>query len=180
MSLSLTLPGRFFGFASHGFSLQSDGTISMESDIAQSRERETVIQFSIFADNKVGRLNELVQRFGHHDIHIMALSQLDSTECTIMRFIPDYPESARRVLQDYGYAFSECSILAVELNSEADLKYVTAALLAAEVNIHYLYPFVSRPNGRCALAMNVEDNEFAASVLRAGQIRCLDRSDIAR
>jgi hypothetical protein len=152
----------------------------MESEILQSREREPVLQFSVFADNKVGRLNELVQRFAQHDIHIMALSQLDSTECTIMRFIPDYPEPAREVLKQYGYAFSESATLAIEINSEADLKFVTAALVEAEVNIHYLYPFVMRPNGRCAIAMNVEDNEFAAAVLHARQIRCLTRGDIAR
>ena len=74
----------------------------MESDILQSREREPVLQFSVFADNKVGRLNELIQRFNQRDIHIVALSQLDSTECTIMRFIPDYPEAARQMLREFG------------------------------------------------------------------------------
>lgn len=152
----------------------------MESDILQSREREPVLQFSVFADNKVGRLNELVQRFNQRDIHIIALSQLDSTECTIMRFIPDYPEAARSMLREFGYAFSETSILAAEISTEADLKYLTSALLEAEINIHYLYPFIMRPEGRSAIAMNVEDNEFAESVLRARQIRCLTREDIAR
>ncbi|MEX0332814.1 MAG: acetolactate synthase [Puniceicoccaceae bacterium] len=152
----------------------------MESDTIQSREREPVLQFSVFADNKVGRLNELIQRFAQKDVHIMALSQLDSTECTIMRFIPDYPEPARALLKEWRYAFSESPILAVEIDSEADLKFVTAALVEAEVNIHYLYPFITRPQGRYAIAMNVEDNEFAAAVLHARQIRCLDRGDIAR
>jgi hypothetical protein len=152
----------------------------MESDILQSREREPVLQFSVFADNKVGRLNELVQRFNQRDIHIVALSQLDSTECTIMRFIPDYPEAARRMLRECGYSFSETAILAAEISTEADLKYLTSALLEAEINIHYLYPFIMRPEGRSAIAMNVEDNEFAESVLRARQIRCLTRGDIAR
>ncbi|MGA1204517.1 MAG: acetolactate synthase [Opitutales bacterium] len=152
----------------------------MDSGILQSREREPVLQFSIFADNKVGRLNELVQRFNQRDIHIIALSQLDSTECTIMRFIPDYPETARQMLRELGYAFSEAPILAVEIATEADLKYITSALVEAEINIHYLYPFIMRPNGRSALAMNVEDNEFAESVLQARQIKCLTRDDIAR
>jgi len=152
----------------------------MESGVLQSREKEPVLQFSVFADNKVGRLNELVQRLGQRDIHIIALSQLDSTECTIMRIIPDYPEPARELLREYGYAFSELPILAVEINSEADLKYITAALVEAEINIHYLYPFIMRPKGHYAIAMNVEDNEFAESVLHVHQIRCLTRGDIAR
>ena len=152
----------------------------METDTLQSREREPILQFSIFADNKVGRLNELVQRFNLRDIHIIALSQLDSTECTIMRFIPDYPESARQMLKDFGYSFSETAILAAEIATEADLKFLTSALVEAEINIHYLYPFIMRPNGKSAIAMNVEDAEFAETVLRARQIRCLTLRDVAR
>ena len=152
----------------------------MESEILQSREREPIIQFSVFADNKVGRLNELVQRFYQNNIHIMALSQLDSTECTIMRFIPDYPEEARSMLKDFGYSFTETTILAAEISTEADLKFLTSALVEAEINIHYLYSFIMRPKGRSAIAMNVEDAEFAESVLKARQIRCLTRGDVAR
>ncbi len=152
----------------------------MESGIAQSRERQPILQFSVFADNKVGRLNELLQRFTHRDIHIMAISLLDLTEATVMRIIPNYPEAARKMLREFGYAFSEAPILAVELTTEADLRFVTAALVEAEVNIHYLYPFIMRPNNRSALALNVEDNEFAESVLQARQIRCLTRDDVAR
>jgi hypothetical protein len=152
----------------------------MESEIIQSREHEPILQFSIFADNKVGRLNELVQRLNQRDIHIMALSQLDSTECTIMRIIPNYPEVARKMLADHGYAFSETIMLVAEIASEADLKFLTSALIEAEINIHYLYPFIMRPHGRSAIAMHVEDTEFAESVLRARQIRCLSRSDVAR
>ncbi len=152
----------------------------METNTLQSRGKEPILQFSVFADNKVGRLNELVQRFNQRDIHIIALSQLDSTECTIMRFIPDYPEAARQMLRDFGYAFSETSILAAEISTEADLKFLTSALVEAEINIHYLYPFIMRPNGKSAIAMNVEDAEFAETVLNGRQIRCLTRGDVAR
>jgi hypothetical protein len=110
----------------------------------------------------------------------MALSLLDSTECTVMRFIPDYPEPAKQLLQRLGYAFTECEILAVEMRSEADLKFITSALVEAEVNINYLYPFLSRPRNKSALAMHVEDNEFAHAVLASRNINCLRRADIAR
>ena len=39
-----------------------------------------VLQFSIHADNKVGRLNELVGLISEHTVHIMALSILDTTD----------------------------------------------------------------------------------------------------
>lgn len=152
----------------------------METEVRQSREPEPVIQFSIFADNKVGRLNELMQRLAQRDLHVMAVTQLDSTECTIIRLIPDYPEDARQALGEHGYAFTESAVIVAEMHTEADLKFITAALVEAEINIHYLYSFVSRPNGRSAMVLNVEDNDLAESVLKAHQIRCLTRGDIAR
>jgi hypothetical protein len=152
----------------------------METETTRARDEEPVLQFSVFADNKVGRLNDLVQRLTQRGLHILAMSQLDSTECTIMRIIPDYPEEARAMLRDSPYAFTESEILVVELNAAEDLKYVTAALVEAEINIHYLYPFLVRPREKSALALNLEDNEFAESVLHAHQVKVLKRHDLAR
>lgn len=152
----------------------------METETARARDEEPVLQFSVFADNKVGRLNDVVQRLTHRGLHILAMSQLDSTECTIMRLIPDYPEEARAMLKASPYSFTETEILVVELNAAEDLKYVTAALVEAEINIHYLYPFLVRPGEKSALALNLEDNEFAESVLRAHQVKVLKRHDLAR
>jgi hypothetical protein len=152
----------------------------MGSEIAERRHPEPVRQFSIFADNKVGRLNELIQRLGERNIHVIAFSQLDTTECTIMRLIVDYHDDARALLGEFAYAFSEVEMVAVEIDSEAQFKYVTAALVEAEINIHYIYPFISRPNGKCALAINLEDNELAANILRCKGLRVMDQHDIAR
>ena len=37
-----------------------------------------VVQFSVHADNKVGRLNEIISLLAVHEVHIMALSILDN------------------------------------------------------------------------------------------------------
>jgi hypothetical protein len=127
----------------------------MVSEVAQRPERAPVIQFSVFTDNKVGRLNELVQLLAGRDLHVLALSQLDTTECTIIRLILNYPETARELFRERGYGFAETELLVVELDTEQRLKYVTAALVEAEINIHYLYPFLQRPEGRTALALHL-------------------------
>lgn len=152
----------------------------MVAETSKSPQRNSILQFSVFADNKVGRLNEIVHRFASRDVHVIAISQLDSTECTIMRFIVDYPETARELLRLHKYAFSENRLVAVEIATEAELGKVTSALLEAEVNIHYLYPFLMRPNGKTGIAMNVEDQAFAEDVLNKCGIKCLAQSDIAR
>jgi hypothetical protein len=150
------------------------------AEISEKPRRAPILQFSVFADNKVGRLNELVQRLGSDDVHLLALSQLDTTESTIMRIIVDYPEVARDLLRSHGYAFSETEVVAVEIATEADLKFVTAALVEAEINIHYVYPFLMRPGGKTALAINLEDNELACSVLECRNLKTLDQNDLAR
>ena len=71
-------------------------------------------------------------------------------------------------------------MVAVELDSEADIAKVTLALVQAEINIHYTYPFVTRPNNRSALAISLEDNELASETLRRHQINVLSQNDIAR
>ncbi|MCC5804998.1 MAG: acetolactate synthase [Opitutales bacterium] len=152
----------------------------MGADITERPRRVPVRQFSVFADNKVGRLNELVQLLAKKGIHILAFSQLDTTECTIMRFIVDYHEEARDFLRERGYAFSEVEVIAVEIASEADLKHITAALVEAEINIHYLYSFIMRPQGKSGLALSLEDNDMATDILNCKGLRVLDQTDLAR
>ena len=139
-----------------------------------------VIQFSIHADNKVGRLNEIIGLLSIHEVHIMALSILDTTDSLIIRIIVDYPEEAQKLLIEHQFSFVQSELLAVELTSEADIKKVTAALEQAEINIHYTYPFVSRPNNRSALAISLDDNELAAETITLHQLKIIGQDDIAR
>ncbi|CAA6677848.1 MULTISPECIES: acetolactate synthase [unclassified Lentimonas] len=139
-----------------------------------------VIQFSIHADNKVGRLNEIIGLLSVHEVHIMALSILDTTDSSIIRIIVDYPEEAQKLLIEHQFSFVQSELLAVELVSEADIRKVTSALVQAEINIHYTYPFVSRPNNRSALAISLEDNELAAETITLHQLKIIGQDDIAR
>ncbi|KAF0093001.1 MAG: putative acetolactate synthase small regulatory subunit [Puniceicoccaceae bacterium 5H] len=152
----------------------------MPTEVAERANREPVHQLSVFADNKVGRLNDLISRFASRNIHIAALSQVDSTECSIMRLIVNYPDDARALLEEFNYTYSVTPVLAVELLSADALREVTCALVEAEINIHYLYAFLTRPLERTALAMHVEDMDLAAQVLISKGLKVLDQQDIAR
>ena len=139
-----------------------------------------VIQLSIHADNKVGRLNEIVGLLKSHVVHIIAISILDTTDSSLIRVIVDYPEEAQHILDSNKFSYVSTEMVAVELNSEADITKVTFALVQAEINIHYIYPFVIRPNNRSALAISLEDNDLASETLRRHQINVLSQNDIAR
>ncbi len=139
-----------------------------------------VIQFSIHADNKVGRLNEIISLLEVHEVHIMALSILDTTDSSIIRVIVDYPEEAQKLLIEHQFSYVQSELLAVEIRTEADIKTVTSALVQAEINIHYIYAFICRPNEKSALAISLEDNDLAAETLKRHQLSIIGQNDIAR
>ena len=141
---------------------------------------DPVKQFSVFTENRVGRLHDLTSLFKAHNVHIMALTILDTTDCAIDRLIVDDPDKARELMVNNDFPYSESIVLAVEINDEADFNGVLSALLEAEINIHYIYSFIKRPEGRCALAMNVEDPDVAAQALTRRGYRVLTQCDIAR
>ena len=152
----------------------------MAAELSQQHDLGPVRQFSIFVENKVGRLNELVESLSGADVHIMALCLVDTTDSTIIRIVVDYPERAEQILDEHRFAHDDVPVVAIELQSEAQLKDVTGVLLKAEINIHYVYPFLFRPNGRYGLVVRTEAQELAASVLSSHGITVLSRNDIAR
>jgi hypothetical protein len=142
--------------------------------------RDPVRQFNVFTENRVGRLSELVRVFNSHDVHVVAVTVLDTTDSAIIRLVVDDPEQARELLSEQGFHFYENIVLAVEIGGEADLKPMLQALLEAEVNVHYMYPFLFRPREASALALSVDDIEISQHILSLRGFRVLGQGDIAR
>lgn len=141
---------------------------------------DPIRQFSVFIENRVGRLYDLTLLMSRHNIHIMAMTTLDTTDCAIDRMIVDDPDRARELMAANNFFFTECDVIAVEFSDESRLKDVLHALITIEVNIHYTYAFLVRPKGRSALVLSVEDNEMAASALNTRGFKLLSQRDISR
>jgi hypothetical protein len=150
------------------------------SDTAAPVASEPVKQFSVFIENRVGRLSDLVGLLAKHNVHIMAMTTIDQTDTALDRIIVDDPDRARELMAANNFFFTECDVLAVEFGDESKLQAVLRALLTVEVNIHYTYAFLVRPKGRSALALSVEDNDVAASALNTSGFRVLSQRDISR
>jgi hypothetical protein len=141
---------------------------------------DPVKQFSVFTENRVGRLSDLTSLFKQNDVHIMALTVLDFTDTTILRLVVDDNDKARELMVNNDFPYTECEVLAVEIDNEGDLREVLAALLEAEINIHYVYSFIKRPEGKSGLVLNIEDQDVAAQSLNTHGFKILTQSDIAR
>jgi len=152
----------------------------MEKPVVERSEPDPVIQFSIFSENKVGKLSDLFRLFAEGGVHVMALSTLETADSAVLRMVLDDPDKARQLLDDRGVPYAETPVLAVELAGERDIDGVLVALLEAEINIHYLYAFFSRPLGRSALVAGLEDVELAAEALNRRNHKVLGQRDISR
>lgn len=150
------------------------------SDTASPVAAEPVKQFSVFVENRVGRLHDLVALLAKHNIHIMAITTIDQTDTGLDRIIVDDPDRARELMAANNFFFTECDVLAVEFSDESKLQAVLSALLTVEVNIHYTYAFLVRPKGRSALALSVDDYDLAASALNTSGFKVLSQRDISR
>jgi hypothetical protein len=156
----------------------------MPAEATRTTERmdgERVTQFSIFLANKVGALLDIVKLLNDRSVHVLAISVQDSADTAIVRIVVSDPESVQDTFQEHGVPFTVCSLVVVEMNEGAtELGKLLAALLQAEVNIFGSYALLTRPRGRCALALHVEDNECACSLLRSHGFNILSQQDISR
>ena len=150
------------------------------SDTTTPVAADPVKQFSVFVPNRVGQLYDLTALLAKHNVHVMAMTILDTTDCAIDRLIVDDPDRARELMAATNFAFTECDVIVVEISDESQLKGILSALLTVEINIHYLYAFFMRPEGKSAVALNVEDTDLAASALNTQGFRVLNHRDISR
>jgi hypothetical protein len=152
----------------------------MAHSTAKSPHSDHVKQFSLFAENKVGSLHETVTCLADQGVSLLALCTIDTTDSAIVRIVADDWLLARNCLHGMGIPFVIDDVVAVELAAVTDFPQVTAALLQAEVNIHYAYPMLLRPHGACGLVLRLEDQEMGESILAAQGLNILKHGDIAR
>jgi hypothetical protein len=156
----------------------------MPSDVSKVIEKvggPTVKQFSIFMQNKVGALLEVVKLLNENNVHVLALNSQDSTDAAIVRIIASDPDAVEDLFDVHEVAFSISDILVVEIKDVATgLKRMLQALLMAEVNILVCYPLLVRPHGRSAMAIHIDDSECGWSVLAGEGFQILNQNDLSR
>lgn len=152
------------------------------TDFATMRGRNfpTLRQFTIFLENRVGQLLEVVRRFEASRVRIVALSINDATECAFVRFLLSDPEQGREILERAGLAMIESDLIGIELpEAKQPLLQVCSALLQAEVNIVQAYPLLIRPHGRPAMALMVDNIELGLETLNSKGFTMISENDLA-
>ena len=145
----------------------------------RGRGYPAIRQFTVFLENRVGQLLEVVRRFEGSKVRIVALSISDSAECAFVRFLLSHPEQGREILERAGLALIETDLIGVELpDVPQPLLRVCTALLQAEVNIIQTYPLLVQPHGRPAVALMVDNLEMGQETLASKGFRMVCEADL--
>ena len=146
----------------------------------RGRNYPSIRQFTVFLENRVGQLLELVRRFEGSTVRIVALSIVDAAECAFVRFLLSHPEEGREVLERAGLAIIESDLIGVELPpGPQGLLQICTALLQAEVNIIQAYPLLVRPRGRPAVALMVDNIDTGLETLASKGFTMITEGDLA-
>ncbi|MEM9372351.1 MAG: acetolactate synthase [Planctomycetota bacterium] len=149
-------------------------------DTAQGFSPPTVVQFSVFLVNKVGKLLDLVENFDEASCSICAVSVHESSDHAVVRVITNNASEARKLLREDGLPFGEHEVLVVSLCKGHTLSRLCLHLLGAEINIAFAYPLMIKPNGDPTIAIAVDDHTLAGQILRRKGFNLLGEADLPK
>ncbi len=143
------------------------GSSSVDFETMRGRDYPSIRQFTVFLENRVGQLLQMVRRFEGSSIRIVAVNIHDNNECSIVRFVLSHPEQGREILERAGLAMVESDLIAVRIPSRnrQPMLRICLALLAAEINLIQAYPLLINSDDYSAVALMVDDIEMAQQTL---------------
>ncbi len=146
---------------------------------SRGRDYPSLRQFTVFLENRVGQLLEVVRRFEGSQVRIVAFSIHDSFECSFVRFLLSHPEQGREILERAGLPLIESDLIGVEMpEGPQPLLRVCTALLQAEVNIVQAYPLLIRPHDMPAVALMVDNIDMALDTLATKEFKMITEDDL--
>ena len=139
----------------------------------------TIKQLSVFAENRSGGLLDVIHTLGNAAIDIRALNVADTQDFGILRLIVDDTDKAKSVLTDLGAICAVTEVIGVKIpDIPGGLGSVLTLLAEHNINVDYLYAFVSVSGSSAYLVLRVQDNDGAIQVLTEAGVDLVTEADI--
>lgn len=140
----------------------------------------SVRQFSIFLENRVGKLLDLLRHFDDAShVHVVGLNIIDSSDHAVVRMIPDNTDAARHLLKELGIAFSETDVIVSVIDDAHSLADLCLYLLGAELNISFIYSLMQHPAvGDSIIVVSVDDLTLGGQLLLRKGFTLLGEADL--
>ena len=132
-------------------------------------------QLTVFVENKQGKLAEITGLIAENGIDMRALSIADTKDFGILRLIVDDPDKACLALSESGVIVKLTDVIAIELpHKPGTLSKALSALDKADINVEYIYAFMSSKGEGAYMVFRVADNAAAEKVLQKAGFHTLD------
>lgn len=139
------------------------------------------IQISVFIENKEGRIKHAIDTLAKAGINIRALSVGDSSKYGILRLIVSDNEKAIKSLEDEGFIVKESEVIAITVPDEPNGLNKTLSILDdANINLEYIYAFVSSNPGEALVALKVEDTQKAIDAFEKSNANILKEEELEK
>ncbi len=140
----------------------------------------SVKQISVFLENKPGALYAMTTVLAQHKIDMRAFSLAETSDFGIARIIVSDVYKTATVLRDAGYISSITPVLGVEIpDTPGGLNRVLQAITDAQVNVEYMYAFLStKAEDSAYMIFRVADTEKAAAALAKRGIKLVESDTI--
>lgn len=125
-------------------------------------------QISVFVSNRAGRLASVARVLRDEGINIRAMSLADAPDFGIFRLIVREVERAVAALKSHGFVTDIAEVVGVEVDDRPGGLYAVLDVLAtANVNVEYMYAFITEREGRAAVFFRFEDADAALVALES-------------
>ena len=139
----------------------------------------TIKQISIFVENKPGKLSAVTKLLSESNIDIRALSIADTKDFGILRLIVDKPDEAVDVLKKSDCMVTLTNVLAVCISDKpGGLAKAMETLYAANIQVEYMYAFVTKNVEDAYVILRVGNNDVAADALKENGFKILSGSEV--
>ena len=135
-------------------------------------------QLSVFIENKEGRLDEVLNNLSEGGVNLLSASLADTTDYGVLRLIAAEPDKAKNILKTAGFTARIDEVIAVVVpDAVGSLAKVISMLHKGGINISYIYGLSINGDG-APIAIKTDNNEKAASILEAANVKTLGADEI--
>ena len=139
------------------------------------------VQISVFIENKEGRIKKAIDTLAKAGVNIRALSVGDTTKYGILRLIVSDNEKAIEALEEDGFIVKKSEVVVVSVPDKPNGLNTTLAILDdANINLEYIYAFVSSQPDEAIVAIKVENAEKAIKAFKAKDTKILTEKDLEK
>jgi len=126
-------------------------------------------------------LVDITDTLAKHNVNIRALSIADTQDFGILRLIVNDNDTALKKLADEGYLIKTTDVVGVKIGDQpGKLSKALNILDENNINMEYLYAFMSRTEKHAYVVLRVADNNAAETALEKAGFHLITDADVAK